>query len=265
MATKYDMLTSEGSLALTRAVSTGAKLVIRCAQLCNVTDSTIMSTVTDVAGLTYNILSFYFIENAEMTCTSYLPSQVDVTGDETGKFISALDMEFTYMPNDSITYNTVAVLADMYYAVENFEFGHTYNVGTVVKYTTGNVTTYYQAKVDISNTYNDPTVDTEQWEKVNVVESDNRYLGSGYVTISEQPLLLYVSKTASDISIGSQMEIDYKVRIYIDHPVNTYIDKFVVFDTLGLQFNATAQLDLLAEFANNLQAIRYIASKAIGG
>ena len=62
MATKYDMLTNEGNLALARAVATGAKLSIRGAVLCNVTSG--MSTVAEVAslklkslGITIDVLS----------------------------------------------------------------------------------------------------------------------------------------------------------------------------------------------------------------
>lgn len=258
------MLTSEGSLALARAVSAGAKLVIRGAQLCNVNNAQVMATVEDVAKLTYAKLDGYAVQGALMTCTSHLPSAVDVTGEETGRYVSALDLEFTYMPNDAIEYNTVAVLADMYYSVNDFKFNTTYNAGAVVRYSLGNSTMYYQARHYISNTYLAPSNDLDNWNSVTVVSAPSPYVGDGYVMVTDTPVLLYVSRTVSPIHISSQMEIDYKVRIYIDNPVNTIIDKFVVFDTIGPEFSATAQIDLLAEFATSLRAIRDIASSALG-
>lgn len=263
---KFDMPTNEGGLALARSVATGAKLVIRGAALCNVTTG--MGSVEEVANLTWSDISSTALEGIVVPCTSYLPSMYDSQGAETGSPVAALDLEFTYMPTDTTTYNVVAVLADMYYALMPFKIGNNYKVGDVVWFvdSTGN-SSHYRCIADIENS-NIPGYDTDHWETVTVVNTlEQRYGGLEYSTITSEPILLYVSKTIGSVTIGPEMEIDYKVRIYLDGVKNSAsVKDYIVFDTLGLEFNSTLQLDMLAQFATQLQRIRDVAiTKAARG
>lgn len=259
MATKYDMPTNEGSLALARAVATGAKLVIRGAALCNVSSG--MGSVSEVASLRWSDIKDSSLAGDILPCTSYLPSMVDYQGEETGKGIAALDLEFTYMPQEEVTYNVIAVLADMYYALIPFKIGDSYTIGDVVWYvdSTGN-SSYYKCIMDITES-NIPVSDPEHWEQVSVIsELEPKYTGLRYATITQDPILLYVSKASGFITIGAQMEIDYKVRLYLEGVRNTSsIKDFIVFDTLGLEIFASTELNLLAMFAEQLKRVRDVA------
>lgn len=268
MATKYDMLTNEGSLALARAVATGAKLIIRGATLCNVSSG--MASVDEVAALKWSDISGSAISGAELPCTSYLPCMYDSQGAETGKPIAALDIEFTFMPPDGMPpYNVIAVLADLYYMFAPFAKNGDYKVGDTVWYLGNNDTyTYYRCIEAIDDADAFPPSDTTHWEQVTVCNQLDTSVYNGnlqYYTISEDPILLYVSKTAGEITVGPEIEIDYKVRLYLEGVKNAAeVKEYVVFDTLGPEFMASTQMVLLAEFADAMKHIRDVAVQRAG-
>lgn len=267
MATKYDMLTNEGSLALARAVATGAKLIIRGATLCNVSSG--MASVDEVAALKWSDISDSAIEGADLPCTSYLPCMYDSQGAETGKPIAALDIEFTFMPTGDVSYNVIAVLADLYYMFAPFAKKGDYKVGDTVWYLGNNDTyTYYRCIEAIDDADAFPPSDTTHWEQVTVYNQLDTSVYNGnlqYYTISEDPILLYVSKTAGVVNIGPEIEIDYKVRLYLEGVKNAAeVKEYVVFDTLGPEFMASTQMVLLAEFADAMKHIRDVAVQRAG-
>ena len=90
-----------------------------------------------------------------------------------------------------------------------------------------------------------------------------------YRAITETPVLLYISKTSGLIKVGPEMEIDYKVRLYLEGVTNTaddehYIKNYIVFDTLGPEFMSSTQMDLLAYFAQSMKHIRDVAVQRAG-
>lgn len=266
MATKYDMLTNEGSLALARAVSTGAKLVIRGATLCNVSSG--MSSVDEVAALKWSDISSFALEDADLPCTSYLPCMYDSQGAVTGKPIAALDIEFTFMPTGDVEYNVIAVLADLYYMFAPFAKNGNYKTGDTVWYLGNNdVYEYYRCIESVDNS-DYPQNDTTHWESVTVYNQLDTSVYNGnlqYKTISDEPILLYVSKTAGVVNIGPEIEIDYKVRLYLEGVKNAAdVKEYVVFDTLGPEFMASTQMVLLAEFADAMKHIRDVAVERAG-
>lgn len=270
MATKYDMLTNEGNLALARAVATGAKLSIRGAVLCNVTSG--MSTVAEVANLKWSDISSSAIPGAELPCTSYLPSLYEKDGGETGKPVTALDIEFTFMPTEEVTYNVIAVLADLYYMFAPFTLNDPYKVGDTVWYlnNTGDYS-YYRCIEDVSSAETMPQNDSTHWESVNVYSELDTQVSENlhYKTIDSEPTLLYISKVAGEIKVGPEVEIDYKVRLYLEGVTNTaddehYIKEYIVFDTLGPEFMSSTQMNLLAYFAQAMQHIRDVAVERAG-
>jgi len=270
LATKYDMLTNEGNLALARAVATGAKLSIRGAVLCKVISG--MSTVADVANLKWSDISSSAIPGAELPCTSYLPSLYEKDGGETGKPVTALDIEFTFMPTDPVTYNVIAVLADLYYMFAPFNLKSSYKVGDTVWYlnNTGDYS-YYRCIEYIGSADVLPQNDSIHWERVTVYSELDTSVNENlhYKTIDAEPILLYISKVAGEITVDTSVEIDYKVRLYLEGVTNTaddehYIKNYIVFDTLGPEFMSSTQMDLLAYFAQAMQHIRAVAVERAG-
>lgn len=274
MAVQIDMPTNEGTLALARAISTGAKLVIRGARVCKTEGA--FGTVADVAGATWGTppegsdakdLSVYVVEGAPLIqCTSYLPSVVDTQGLDNGRAIAALDIEFTWMPDGRYEYDTIAVLADLYYEFASFQKGANYNVGATVYVTfNDNSICYYRCKEAVVNSEL-PQNDSTHWEIVLPnADLETSVTAAGepiYKTISARPVLLYVTITSNVIVVSPEMEIDYKVRVYLEGVDNTdRVKQIVLFDTLGPEFMASAQLDLLAQFATQLRYIRDVANK----
>lgn len=286
MPTKYDMLTNEGNLALARAVATGAKLSIRGAVLCSVPDGSLPS-VKDVAACVWaydperptslNLDQFALTDEKgdilRMSLTSYLPCMYDSEGEETGKPIAALDIEFTFMPPSGMKpYNAIAVLADLYYMFAPFTLNDPYKVGDTVWYlnNTGDYS-YYRCIADVSSAETMPQNDSTHWESVNVYSELDTQVNENlhYKTIDSEPTLLYISKVAGEIKVGPEVEIDYKVRLYLEGVTNTADDEhfsknYIVFDTLGPEFMSSTQMDLLAYFAQSMKHIRDVAVQRAG-
>lgn len=274
--TKFDMPTNEGSLALARSVALGSKLKIRGAVLCRSTNQ-MWSNVTVVANTTWTDIENIRVSDI-IPCTCYLPELVDYQGDVDGPAVCALEMEFTYMPTEAVSYDTVAVLADMYYAFTPFIVGHPYVVGATVWCLENDEYKFYRCISAVDDPDVAPANDTQHWESV-VVEDQLAYsdpamggvpylatadsgipVGPKFYSLSADPIVLYISKASSLISVSDHIEVDYKVRIYVDGVRDTSSSKFpIAFDTLGPEFMGSAQLNLLAAFAQQLRMVRDVA------
>lgn len=276
---KIDMPTNEGTLALARAVSTGAKIVIKGARVCK-TDGA-LGTVADVANATWGTppegstaqdLSMYIATDSkgnlapEIPCICFLPSIVDTEGLDRGNALAALDIEFTWMPDGDYTYDTIAVLAEMYYEFASFQKGRNYNVGATVYVTFNDNSICYYRCIESVERSELPQNDSTHWEIVlpnSELESSVTAAGEPiYKSISDRLTLLYVTIASNAIVVSPEMEIDYKVRVYLEG-INTVekLKEIVLFDTLGPEFMASAELDLLAYFATQLRYIRDVANK----
>lgn len=257
MGYKYDMPTNEGCIALARSIASNCKIAIRGAQLCNYTGDG-MANVSAVAKMSWSDLNPYKINGAMLSCTSYLPSLVNVEDS-----LAALDLEFTYMPTGEVTYNTIAVLADVYYAIIPFKFNTQYRVGDVV-YTVDNSSnySYYKCLRDLNSGTTPPLIGND-WESVTVSNSDNSTYGDlQYATITNDPIVLYISRTISNITVGPHIELNYKVRLFLDGINNSAdaVRENIIFDTLGIETFMSTELDLLAKFSEQLRYIRDVAS-----
>lgn len=278
--TKFDMPTNEGSLALARAVATGSKLRVRGAVLCRT--GQMWASVSSVAAASWNVLSSKVVSDI-IPCTCYLPELVDYQGDVDGPAVCALEMEFTYMPIEALSYDTVAVLADMYYAFAPFIMGSTYRAGATVWCLEDGAYVFYRCVDAIDDTTIAPANDTDHWEEVHVEDqlaytdpmlggtphvatSDSGIpVGTKFYSLSTEPIVLYVSKASSLISVSDHIEIDYKVRVYVDGVRDATSSKFpIAFDTLGPEFMGSAQLNLLAAFAQQLRMVRDVAVAKAG-
>lgn len=278
--TKFDMPTNEGSVALARSVATGSKLRIRGAVLCRT--GNLWTDVGSVAATTWNTIASKVVSDI-IPCTCYLPEMVDYQGNVDGPAVCALEMEFTYMPLEAISYDTVAALADMYYAFTPFLSGSSYSVGATVWCMVDSAYVFYRCITAIADTDVAPANDTEHWEEVHVEDqlaysdpsmggvpyvatSDSGIsVGTKFYSLSTEPIVLYISKVSNLISVSDHIEVDYKVRVYVDGVKDTSSSKFpVVFDTLGPEFMGSAQLNLLAAFAQQLRMVRDVAVAKAG-
>lgn len=278
--TRFDMPTNEGSLALAMAVATGSKLRIRGAVLCRT--GNMWTSVTSVAGATWTIISSKVVSDI-IPCTCYLPELVDIQGSVDGPAVCALEMEFTFMPTEALSYDTVAVLADLYYAFAQFSMGNSYVVGSTVWCLVDDSYVFYRCIAAVASTTIPPVNDTEHWEEVHVEDqlaySDPSVGGVPYVAVSDsgipvgtkfyslstEPIVLYISKASNLISVSDHIEVDYKVRIYVDGVRDASSSKFpIAFDTLGPEFMGSAQLNLLAAFAQQLRMVRDVAVAKAG-
>ena len=281
MSVQIDMPTNEGTLSLARAIATGAKLAIKGAQPC-LTEGA-FGSVGEVARAIWGTpseeesaskdMSGYVARDSSgnvaplIQCTSYLPALVQMDSSDVESALAALDIEFTWMPDGNYVYDTIAVLADMYYEFASFQKGRSYNVGATV-YMTYNDNTfgYYRCRENVVNSEL-PQNDSIHWEKVTPIKELETSVASAgspiYKTISERPVLLYVTITSNAITVSPEMEIDYKVRLYLEGVDNTErVKQIVLFDTLGPEFMAATGVDLLANFATQLRYIRDVANKA---
>ena len=144
-----------------------------------------------------------------------------------------------------------------------------YKVGDTVWYLGNNDTyQYFRCIENIDDADQFPPSDTTHWESVTVYNQldTSSYNGNlQYKTISDEPILLYVSKTAGVVNLGPEMEIDYKVRLYLEGVKNAAeVKEYVVFDTLGPEFMASTQMVLLSEFADAMKHIRDVAVERAG-
>lgn len=278
--TKFDMPTNEGSVALARSVATGSKLRIRGAVLCRT--GNLWTDVVSVATTTWNTIASQVVSDI-IPCTCYLPEMVDYQGDVDGPAVCALEMEFTYMPLEALSYDTVAVLADMYYAFTPFLSGSSYSVGATVWCMVDSAYVFYRCITAIATTDVAPANDTEHWEEVHVEDqlaysdpsvggvpyvatSDSGIpVGTKFYSLSTEPIVLYISKASNLISVSDHIEVDYKVRVYVDGVKDTSSSKFpIAFDTLGPEFMGSAQLNMLAAFAQQLRMVRDVAVAKAG-
>lgn len=276
MSVKIDMPTNEGTLNLARCVATGAKLVVRGAVPCSGV-SNLLGDVSAAAVATWGASVSGAVDisgcavggyaNNPIPCTSYLPSMVDYEGTDTGKPIAALDIEFTWMPSGQTEYDAIAVLADMYYAFIPFSVGSSYTTGDTVWVLGGNGDyTYYMCTDSVQSSVN-PANDSTHWTEVTPEEPTDKIVtpkGVQYRAITDRPVLLYVSVTSNPITVSEELEVDYKVRLYLENVADVdSVTRYIVFDTLGPEFMGSAQIRLLGAFAEQLRHIRDVAVERV--
>lgn len=244
-----DILTNEGSRALNHSITSGVKLYIEDAVLVSL--NTVLTSDTAVALTAADIPDSV----NKMTPVSCLPVQV-TTDDED---VSALDIEFLYLPKSSISYNTIVVRARYYYPISTLT-EKPYGVGTVVYY--GN--NYYKCIVPCTYVAgpNTPDVDTTHWEQVQIDE-DSRFPNGDmvgdirYKAISDEYIALYVSQMDNAVVLTDSLEIDYKLRLFLTNTDSAdAVKERIYFDTLGPEFSAGEQLNVLEALANAFRSVR---------
>lgn len=243
-----DILTNEGVRALSHAMTSHVRLYIE--------DAVLVSTETvydaeSAAQLTYSDLP---ASGMVMTTTSCLPSNVEVPGDSGTENVSALDLEFSYLPQQSVSYNLIGVRARFYYEISEFATT-SYSVGQVVSYNNG----YYKCKQAYTAVAGGPapTDDAEHWESVTVDPDSDFPWGNDWKALYNSYILLYVSQLGNPVTLSASLEVDYKLRIYLTNVATAAeMQERIVFDTLGPEYMSSAQLASLAAVAEAFGEMR---------
>lgn len=254
-----DILTNEGVRALNHTITTAVKLKIEEAVLVMYADTLTPQTA---AELTYPDLPD---STSKMIPTSCLPCAVSQPSSEDPSVmedVSALDIEFTYLPNSSVTYNLIGVCARYYYEISGYDT-RTYRVGDVVSYGNG----YYKCKQEYTAVAGDPapSSDTTHWSSV-TVDTESLYPTNVpnkvyHALSSEPPILLYVSQLGNPVTLSKSLEVDYKLRLYLTNVATAEeMQERIYFDTLGPEFSASAQLNTLAAIADIVSRTREVVS-----
>lgn len=258
-----DILTNEGVRAINHTITTAVKLKIEEAVLVMYADTLTPQTA---AILTYTDLITTAPSPNKMIPTSCLPcavSQPSAGDPSVMEGVSALDIEFTYLPNSSVTYNLIGVCARYYYEISEYGI-RTYSVGDVVSYGNGYYKCIqgYTAVADgstpltgLGTYWESVTVDTESLYPTNVPNKEYKALSS------EPPILLYVSQLGNPVTLSKSLEVDYKLRLYLTNVATAEeMQKRIYFDTLGPEFSSSAQLDTLATIASIFSRTRDLVS-----
>lgn len=234
-----DILTNDGVRALSAAITSHIRLYVEDAVLVN-TDT--IYDASSAAQLTYSDLP---ASTMVMTTTSCLPSQVDLPGDNTTA-VSALDLEFSYLPQQSVSYNLIGVRARFYYEISEYAAVH-YSVGDVVSYNNS----YYKCIEAYTATMGSVPSNDPHWESV-TVDPDSRFpWGDTWKALSDSYILLYVSQLGNPVTLSASLEVDYKLRIYLTNVATAeQMQERIVFDTLGPEYMGAAQLQSLAAVAS---------------
>lgn len=236
-----DILTNDGVRALSAAITSHIRLYVEDAVLVN-TDT--IYDASSAAQLTYSDLP---ASTMVMTTTSCLPSQVDLPSDNTTA-VSALDLEFSYLPQQAVSYNLIGVRARFYYEISEYAAVH-YSVGDVVSYNNSyyKCIEAYTATMGGAAPSNDPT----HWASV-TVDPDSRFpWGDTWKALSDSYILLYVSQLGNPVTLSASLEVDYKLRIYLTNVATAeQMQERIVFDTLGPEYMGAAQLQSLAAVAS---------------
>lgn len=254
-----DILTNEGSRALNHSITSGVKLYVEDAVLVNF--GTALTTETAVT-LSYSDppMGLEIPDSVnKMTPVSCLPVQVE-TEDEN---VSALDIEFLYLPKDIISYNTIVVRARYYYPISVLT-EKPYGVGHVVSY--GN--NYYKCIAPCTYVAgpDTPDVDTTHWVQVQIDEDSSFPNGDmvgdvRYKAISDEYIALYVSQMDNAVTLTDSLEIDYKLRLYLTNTDSaTMVKERIYFDTLGPEFTAGAELNVLETLAGAFRSVRDVVT-----
>lgn len=257
-----DIITNEGVRALNHTITSTVKLYIEDAMLSMYNGELTESQAADLTLDPDSENPQFPASNYLMVSTCCLPTLVSTPSDSdpnTTENVSALDLEFSYLPQASVSYNIIGVRARYYYEISQYDIIH-YDVGMVVSSNGG----YYQCIEAYTPTAESkpPISDPVHWASVSVDETSKFPGGNGqWKALSNSYILLYVSKLDNPVALSAALEVSYKLRLFLTN-VSTAaeLQERVFFDTLGPEFSASAQLVTLKTIAEAFQQMRIAVS-----
>ena len=268
-----EVLTDEGVHALNVAASSGPRLVVEYACV-GMKSSLGVESPEHYAELTASDIPAW-THGDHMPCVAMLPSTVTFDEDtEAGAEAAqleprnAIDIEFSWLPSGVVEFDTIAVMARLYYGYTEYLPGH-YTEGQVVWYRLGNGgTKYYRCitDVDVTDVTYGPASDTVHWEEIQMT---NRVIGSNPPLRApdgdDSLILLHISTAEQPIKVGQGLEFNYKLRIFLNSTSFDMSDKEtcpVYLESLVPAGDAALQLGFLSEMAQAMAAMRDIIAKA---
>lgn len=259
-----EVLTDQGALAMNIATASGPRLVIEGARV-GMKASLGTETVADFAKLTMDDLVAAWGEGpVDMANVSCLPSRVvDINSEVPLYPQDAIDLEFAWLPTEAKEFDTIAVIARLYYGYSEYLAG-SYVPMDIVWYRQGNGTlVYYECTnaVTVTNADTANPPDSDYWEQVTMTD---RVIGSDppLRAAENRAVLLYLCTTSQPIKVSDSLELSYKLRLYITNEnyarseASTYP---IYLESLYPDSGAAAQLDFLAEMAETMQSMREVA------
>lgn len=246
------------------ATASGPRLVIEGARV-GMKASLGTETIEHFATLTMDDLESAWGEGSiDMANVSCLPSRVTIAGDDAPLYPQdAIDIEFAWLPTEAREFDTIAVIARLYYGYSEYLAG-SYVPMDIVWYRQGNGSiVYYECTgavtVTDADTANPP--DPNYWQQVTMTD---RVIGSDppLRAAENRAVLLYVCTTAQPIKVSDSLELSYKLRLYITNEnyarseASTYP---IYLESLYPDSGAAAQLSFLAEMARTMQSMREVA------
>lgn len=268
-----EVLTDEGVYALGVAASSGPRLVVEYACVGMKSDLG-GETVATYAALTASDLASW-LGGEHMVCVAMLPSTVVIdestdAGREAAQLEprNAIDVEFSWLPSQDVEFDAVAVFARLYYGYTEYLPG-SYTRGQLVWYRdANNVVRYYNCMVAVTveSVAPGPAADPEHWREVVLTD---RVIGSDpplrAVDDDSSLILLHVSTVDQPIKVGQGLELDYKLRIFLNSSSFDMTDKEncpVYLESLVPAGSAALQLDFLKEMSQAMATMRDIIARA---
>lgn len=259
-----EVLTDQGSLAMNIATASGPRLVIEGARV-GMKASLGTETVAHFATLTMDDIESAWGEGSvDLVTVSCLPSRVTEVGDDAPLYPQdAIDIEFAWLPSEAKEFDTIAVVARLYYGYSEYLAG-SYVPMDIVWYRQGNGTiVYYEctSAVEVTNADTANPPDSNYWQQVTMTD---RVIGSDppLRAAENRAALLYLCTTSQPIKVSDSLELSYKLRLYITNEnyarseASTYP---IYLESLYPDSGAAAQLDFLAEMAQTMQSMREVA------
>lgn len=272
-----EVLTNQGSLAMNIATASGPRLVIEGARVglkssFKVEDPehpgqtvTRPETVDSYATLTMDDLdAAWGSGSADLVNVSCMPSRVTTVGDDAPLYPQdAVDIELDWLPTGAKEFDTIAVIARLYYGYAEYLAG-SYVPMDIVWFRQGNGTiVYYECTdaVDVTNADTASPPDSGHWQQVTMTD---RVIGSDppLRAAENRAVLLYVCTTAQPIKVTDSIELSYKLRLFITNSgyarseASTYP---IYLESLYPNSGAADQLNFLAEMAQTMQSMREVA------
>lgn len=276
-----EVLTDEGARALMDAAAAGCRLVVEFAAVgdkAGITDAggnVVPETVDAYAALTAGDLSSWAGDGTDkMPCVAMLPSAISM-GDGVTAPQDAIDCEFSWLPQQAVEFDAVAVFGRLYYGYAQYGVGtyvegflH-YTEGAIVWYRgADNVTVYYKciADTDVDAVAAALPPSSAYWAEVQMTD---------LVIGSEPPLratsgadslvLLHVSTTEQKVKVTQGLEFDYKLRLLLNGEGFTDVEHCPVYlESLVPAGEAATQLAFLSQFAQSMQTMRECIAQAYG-
>lgn len=271
-----EVLTNEGVSTLALAAASGPRLVVEFAYAGSKAD-------LEAAGFTESLESYATVKASDVAawaakegdksctlpCVALLPSTVTMEDDAATQLEprAAIDCEFSWLPNSERSFDTIAVFGRLYYGYSEYLPG-TYVVGNVVWHK-DDTAKYYRCIADVEVTQaGDPADDAEHWQEVTMSPLAIGTEPLRAVAGADTLCLLHLSTTDAPITVTPGVELNYKLRLFLNNAGFDMSDKErcpIYLESVVPAGDAALQLGFLKEMSESMATMRQCIANAYGG